>query len=81
MLSTWISNHIQYKMWDEITDPSPNFNAAVWEKISNSSHTLLRSWSFIYAGIKVSKGASAFQCTYAICFAAENNATIYIWFV
>ena len=34
----WISNHIHYKMWDEITDPFPNFNGTtieVWEWISN----------------------------------------------
>ena len=34
----WISNHIHYKMWDEITYPFPNFNSCtveVWEWISN----------------------------------------------
>ena len=34
----WISNYIQYNMWDEITYPFPNFNGAtveVWEWISD----------------------------------------------
>ena len=34
----WISNHIHYKILDEITYPFPNFNGAaveVWEWISN----------------------------------------------
>ena len=36
--SEWISNLIHYKVWDEITNPFPNFNGAtveVWEWISN----------------------------------------------
>ena len=34
----WISNHIHYKMWDEITYPFPNFNSSgigVWEWMNN----------------------------------------------
>ena len=34
----WISNYILYEMWDEITYPLQNFNAAtveVWEWLSN----------------------------------------------
>ena len=34
----WISNHVHYKVWDETTYPSPNFNSCtveVWEWISN----------------------------------------------
>ena len=37
-MKKWISNCIRYNVWDEITDPSPNFNGAtveVWEWISN----------------------------------------------
>ena len=44
-LWTWINynpnmdkNHMHYKVWDEITDPFPNFNNAtvkVWEWVSN----------------------------------------------
>ena len=28
---TWTSNYIHYKVWDEITDPFPNFNGATVE--------------------------------------------------
>ena len=38
LISAWISNHIYYKMWDEIIYQFPNFNGAaieVWEWISN----------------------------------------------
>ena len=38
LISAWISNHIHYKVWGEITYPFPNFNGAtveVWEWISN----------------------------------------------
>ena len=38
LIPTWISNYTHYKMWDEITNPFPNFNGAtveVWEWISN----------------------------------------------
>ena len=34
LIPAWISNHIYYKVWDEITYPFVNFNAAtigVWE--------------------------------------------------
>ena len=38
VISAWISNHIHYNVWDEITYPFPNFNGCtveVWEWISN----------------------------------------------
>ena len=35
MLPSWISNCICYKVCDEITNPFPNFNCAVWNQISN----------------------------------------------
>ena len=31
LLLTWISNHIHYKVWDEITYPFLNFNGATIE--------------------------------------------------
>ena len=37
-LTTWISNHIHYKVWNWITYPFPNFNGAtvdVWWWINN----------------------------------------------
>ena len=37
-ITAWISNYIHYKVWNEITNPSPNFNSAtveVWEWVSN----------------------------------------------
>ena len=37
-IPVWISDYAQYKVWDEITYPLPNFNGAtveVWEWISN----------------------------------------------
>ena len=37
-IQAWISNYIRYNVWDEITNPFPNFNGAtveVWEWISN----------------------------------------------
>ena len=41
----WISNYINYKVWDEITYVFPNFNGARWilgvERII-SSHILIR---------------------------------------
>ena len=43
-MTAWISNHIHYKMWDEMTYPFPKFNGAtveVWEWISNFTHTLV----------------------------------------
>ena len=36
LIPIWISNYIQYKVWDEITYPFPNFNGAnigIWEWI------------------------------------------------
>ena len=39
LIPAWISNHIHYKEWDEITYPFLNFNGVtveVWEWISNS---------------------------------------------
>ena len=38
LIPTMISNHIHYKIWDEITNPVANFNDVaieVWEWISN----------------------------------------------
>ena len=37
-IPTWISNHILYKAWDDITHPFQNFNGEtieIWEWISN----------------------------------------------
>ena len=37
-LTTWITNHMPGKVWDELTYPFPNFNGAtveVWEWIGN----------------------------------------------
>ena len=31
LIPAWISNHIHYKMWDEITYPFLNFNGATIE--------------------------------------------------
>ena len=49
LIPAWISNYIQFKVWDEITYPFPNFSGAaieVWEWI-------LDMWLLIHAGIKV----------------------------
>ena len=38
LIPAWISNYINYKVWDEITYPFPNFNGVtveVWEWKSN----------------------------------------------
>ena len=38
LISAWISNHMSYTVWDEITYPFPNFNGVtvgVWEWMSN----------------------------------------------
>ena len=38
LMSSWISNHIHYEMWDEVTYPYPNSNGAttkVGELVSN----------------------------------------------
>ena len=38
LIPAWISNHIHYKVWDEITYSFPNFNGCtveVWERINN----------------------------------------------
>ena len=29
LISSWISNHIHYKMWDEITCPFPNLKEVI----------------------------------------------------
>ena len=54
ILSAWISIHIHYEMWDEITYLLPNFKMQPF-KFGNgwviSSHTLLRMWLLINAGI------------------------------
>ena len=31
LITAWISNHIHYKLWDEITYPFINFNGATVE--------------------------------------------------
>ena len=53
LITAWISNHIHYNAWDEITYPFP---ATPWKfkngKIT-SSHTLLDMWLLIHAGITV----------------------------
>ena len=51
-----ISNHIHYKVWEEITYPFPNFNGCaneVWEWISNLISPSLDMWLKL---IQVSKG-------------------------
>ena len=38
LIPAWINNHMQSKMWDEISYPFPNFNGCtveVWERIIN----------------------------------------------
>ena len=38
LIKGWLINYIHYKVWDEITNPFPNFNGGaieVWEWISN----------------------------------------------
>ena len=36
LIQAWSSSHTQYKVWDEITYPFPNFNeATVWELLCN----------------------------------------------
>ena len=38
IIPTWISNHMHNKVWDEITNPLPNFNSCTikfWELINN----------------------------------------------
>ena len=53
-IPAWTSNYINYKMWDEITYPFPNFNCRtvdVWDWII-SYHTLLGMWLLIHAQIK-----------------------------
>ena len=57
LIPAWISNHIHYKMWNEITSPFPIFNGAtveVWEWRSNFiPHFTGHMCLFIPAGIKV----------------------------
>ena len=44
LIPAWISNHMHYKVWDEITYPFLNFNGATMLKFRNgqviSSHIL-----------------------------------------
>ena len=50
-----MSNYIHYKVWDEITNPFPNYNSGtteVWELISNFIHTKLGMWWLIHDRIK-----------------------------
>ena len=48
-----ITNQIKYKVWDEITYPSPNFKGCL-VKFENgyviSSHILLGMWLLTYGG-------------------------------
>ena len=55
LIPAWISNCVYYKVWDEITNPSSNFNGVtveVWVWISIFPHF---TWHIllIHAGIKV----------------------------
>ena len=51
-MTSWISNYIHFKAWDEITYPFPNFNGCtieVWEWISNfipyfTGHMITYPW-------------------------------------
>ena len=56
-LLTWISNHMHYKVLDEVTYPFPNVNCAtveVWEWIIiNFISHLMGRWLLIHGGIKV----------------------------
>ena len=58
LLLTWVNFNPsmdkylhQYNMWDEITDPFPNFNGTTVEIIS--THTLQDMWLLFHAGIIV----------------------------
>ena len=63
MVATWIhldisldNNCIRFEMWDEITNPFPNFTVSpsrFWNGWIISSHILLGVWSHIYARIKI----------------------------
>ena len=57
LIPVWTSsNYISYKVWGEVTYPSPNFNGCtveVWVWISNFIfHTLLGMWLLIHNVIK-----------------------------
>ena len=48
--SPWISNHMHNKVWDEITNPFPNFNSCtigVWEGISNFIPHFIMVYSYL----------------------------------
>ena len=55
--STWVSNHMPNKVWDEISYPFPNFRVQglhCWSLgIDITSHNLLVMWLLIDAGIQV----------------------------
>ena len=54
LIPAWISNYINYKVWDKITYPPSNFNVQPL-KLRNgkvmSFHNLLGMWLLIHAGI------------------------------
>ena len=54
--STWISNHMPSKVWDEITYPFSNFNVAtveVWELITNYAPQFIMDVLTYPTGIKL----------------------------
>ena len=67
-IPAWISNHIHYKVWDEITCPFPNFITCTL-KFGNgwviSSHTLLQACDYLsmqgLKSIQVSKRGPRWQ--------------------
>ena len=51
-----IGNYIQYKVWNRIILPFPNFNGAtveVGDGLLILSHILLGMWLLVHAGFKV----------------------------
>ena len=56
-MPAWINTDIHYKVWDEITNPFPNFNGAtvaVWEWISNFIPHFTGMWLLIHDVNKIS---------------------------
>ena len=81
LIPVWISDYIHYQMWDEITNPFPNFNGAtveVWEWISNLFYPIFH-WSCHYLcmlGLKlthVSKRGSRNERKYKYIFMFPQN--------
>ena len=48
LISVWISNYTHYKVWDEITHPFPNFNAAVTPLKFTEVHTWATAYCSFY---------------------------------